>query len=191
MLSELHKTEPAWRPRALERVRRYKMIRLPDLPSIESQLLQAKPQLMQRYRDEDLFQAVCAKCLATSGRIDWTIPQVGLIRQVARTVSIDLHRRRKPREPVWGQAESVNPAAQGCEPWEIASADELAQVLSQAVARLSEPYRSTITARYYTGQTPAEIASSLKLSVETIQSRLKRARKRLRDDALLAKLFGE
>lgn len=62
------------------------------------------------------------------------------------------------------------------------AAVELSARLARAVARLDEPYRSTLALRYYEGLPPRRIAQRLGVDVRAVESRLRRGRERLRED---------
>lgn len=70
----------------------------------------------------------------------------------------------------------------------LPSAEDLAEKVSEArkvldaVFRLEEPYRSTILYRYYEDRSPQQIAEVERISIETVRTRLKRARGQLRED---------
>lgn len=109
--------------------------------------------------------------------------------RIATNVCLDALRRQKNRpEPVLDQPletdsgelerELVSP-----EPGPVhqVEAAELAAMIRQEVARLREPYRSTIVLRDLEDLTYDEIAQILNVSVGTVKSRLHRARSILRE----------
>jgi RNA polymerase sigma-70 factor (ECF subfamily) len=63
---------------------------------------------------------------------------------------------------------------------DVAARLEVQRDIADAVARLAEPGRTAIVLRYFDGLKPAEIAAREGVSVRTIESRLRRARGRLR-----------
>ena len=84
-------------------------------------------------------------------------------------------RRRTARERAVARPEAV------ASPEEmLARAEQRRQVVT-AVAELAEPYRSAIMLRYFEGHEPRDIARDLDLSIDTVQTRLKRARAMLRE----------
>jgi RNA polymerase sigma-70 factor (ECF subfamily) len=58
---------------------------------------------------------------------------------------------------------------------------ETQQRIAQEVLALEEPGRTAVVLRYYDGLTPTQIAGRLDVPVRTIETRLRRARERLRD----------
>lgn len=83
---------------------------------------------------------------------------------------------RRHRERVTAREEAL-PSAE-----ELASRLEGQRVLMDALARLSEPFRSTILLRYSEGLTPKEIARRLEMPAGTVRWRLKAALDQLRSD---------
>lgn len=81
--------------------------------------------------------------------------------------------RREQREQACARAESVNDAA-GLEL-------VVQRRILEAVDALDEPYRSTIYLRYYRGVTPTQIARELGLSLKTVEARITRAHRILRE----------
>ncbi len=158
------------------------MIRIANKSGLEIQLLRAKQHVERLPGGEDLFQVVCVKVLTDRGSRDWSNDQIAFIRTVARRSSIDMYRVNKVRSNVWSQAESLNPASEhdaDC-PIETTLEDEKRALLRECVNSLPEPYRSVIVAHFFEYKSPAEIAQSQKVSVQTVRTRLKRAVKKLR-----------
>ncbi|MCE9637405.1 MAG: sigma-70 family RNA polymerase sigma factor, partial [Planctomycetes bacterium] len=58
---------------------------------------------------------------------------------------------------------------------------EIQQRLSRAVLELEQPFRATVLLRYFEGLSVADVAARLDVPVETVKSRLRRARERLRE----------
>lgn len=63
---------------------------------------------------------------------------------------------------------------------------EIVRQVAEAVSSLDEPYRTVILLRYYDDRTPTQIAEQLDVSLDTVKTRLRRAREKLaaRLDAL-------
>ncbi len=110
-------------------------------------------------------------------------PWLGTVLRNAARQAFRGHRRRTER-----QHEAREPAP-------VAGPDELAERLeaerrmTDELARLAEPYRSTLLLRYYEGLEPSEIASRLGLPAGTVRWRLKHGLDELR--GRLDERFGE
>ena len=155
------------------------MIQILKPTTIESQLEDSKSQILRMSGGNDLYQRVCERCLKNRTSREWNVSQKGYIKQVARTISIDLNRRRKVRNPYWHQIEHVNPTGKEDEPIINLLNSERTLLVNKCVSRLPEPYRSTLMQRYFDDKTPAEIAKSQGIPVNTVKTRLKRAKKQL------------
>jgi RNA polymerase sigma-70 factor, ECF subfamily len=104
--------------------------------------------------------------------------------RVARNVLIDHYRTRASQQ----RLTSGDPATAATAPAEEPFADdpqaaqrELAGCLRSLVDQLAEPYRSAVTAVDLDGQTQAEVARRLGLSVSGMKSRVQRGRHQLRE----------
>jgi RNA polymerase sigma-70 factor (ECF subfamily) len=84
-------------------------------------------------------------------------------------------RRRQHRESAAARPEALPSAA------DILSRNEQRQRVVAAVAALAEPYRSAILLRYFEGLEPRAIATRLELPLDTVNTRLRRARTLLRE----------
>lgn len=155
---------------------------------MEMQLNNLKTAIVRMPGGEDLFQEVCLRCVKLRASRDWQEPQYGFIRRVARTTSIDMHRWRSVRAAFSHQVEEVNPIGREFEPSESLVRSEGERIVQRCLCKLAEPYRSTMSARYFEGMSPAEIASRHGVSVNTVQTRLKRGREKLRSDSELEKV---
>jgi len=104
--------------------------------------------------------------------------------QVARNAAIDVlrKRRRHPLErlAVWREHgfEPRDPAGDAVM---ALTASETGRRIAAAVARLPEPQRAVFVLADYEGQSYAEIAAVLRCSVKSVETRLYRARRHLRD----------
>lgn len=72
---------------------------------------------------------------------------------------------------------------------DVLSEVESARALFDGLAKLPEAYRRTLLLRYWRDQSPQEIARTTGVPLETVKSRLARARKELRDE-LERRQFG-
>lgn len=123
---------------------------------------------------EDVVQQVLVRALlappATGGALrTW-------LARVTQRVALNTARgedRRKQRELACARAEAVDEEAE----LELA----VQRRILEAVDALREPYRATIYLRYYRGATPTEIARELELPLKTVEARLTRAHRILRE----------
>jgi RNA polymerase sigma-70 factor (ECF subfamily) len=96
-----------------------------------------------------------------------------VVRNLAFRKGRDAARRRR-REVRSARGEALPSVA------EAAERREVRRLLLAAVDALDEPYRSTVTLRYFEGLTPTEIARTQGIPVKTVKTRLARALDRLR-----------
>ncbi|MEW6745696.1 MAG: sigma-70 family RNA polymerase sigma factor [Planctomycetota bacterium] len=82
---------------------------------------------------------------------------------------------RRTRFEQAAAAEEPQPSAEA-----ITQKIELQRRVNEAVVALEEPYRTAIALRFYDDMPPREIAARLRLPVETVRTRLKRALAQLR-----------
>ncbi len=97
--------------------------------------------------------------------------------RVLRNRVYEEHRRserRTARERAVARGEQVESVA------DAAARQEAVRTIAAAVLALEEPYRSTVLLRYYEDLAPRQIALRMDAPVETVKSRLKRARAQLR-----------
>jgi len=97
-----------------------------------------------------------------------------------RNLSVSHWRResaRRRRERSVARPEAEGDAVEG----PLDRIEEAREVLA-AVARLDEPHRLCVLRRYYDDWSPTEIARREGIPLETVRTRLRRARARLRDD---------
>lgn len=91
--------------------------------------------------------------------------------------------RRRTSNPWTDDVDEVEmPAAGSAEPDTMALAGERDRLLREAVNQLPEPYRETVTLRYFGELSPTEIALATGVPPETVRTRLKRGLERLRRD---------
>lgn len=104
--------------------------------------------------------------------------------RIAVNAAVDTVKKRKRRattsldEDEWLRASLRAPCPA---PDEEPSGSELALVLKRAIDGLPEKYRTILVLREYEGLSYEDLASVLKISKGTVESRLFRARMRLRD----------
>jgi RNA polymerase sigma-70 factor (ECF subfamily) len=109
-------------------------------------------------------------------------PQVTDLRawlgKVVRVTASHLHRSESRRTV---HETGVPPQADVPTPAELVAQADRWHGLLEAVARLDEPYRSTILLRFYRNLQPRDIARRLGVPAATVRSRLKRGLERLRE----------
>ncbi len=98
------------------------------------------------------------------------------------------HRRRRPAVSLDAfPAGVVDPPSEEAGPLEAAGVDDLRARVRDAMDRLPEPFRTTLILRELEGHAYEEVARILDVSIGTVESRLFRARSKLRA-LLLAEL---
>jgi RNA polymerase sigma factor (sigma-70 family) len=98
---------------------------------------------------------------------------------VVRNTASKLRRDESRREAREQRAAAPEPLPSAAE---VAAQLAAQRDLLDAVARLDEPGRSTIHARFFEERTPTEIAAALGIPVRTVETRLRRAIERLRKE---------
>ena len=119
---------------------------------------------------EDIMQAVFLKSIVKASSVREPAKVRGWLMQVARRLCVDVHRKRKPTEPL--VADPPMPTA----PDEIRC-----QRLHEAIQKLPENYREAIALYYLDGRKCASVAASLGIAEPTVRQRLFRARAMLHD----------
>ncbi len=106
--------------------------------------------------------------------------------RVSVNAAIDYGRKKRPAESIdllveneEGQGSSAVVADKQRGPRERASESETAQLLEEALQRLSPEHRAVLVLREYEGLSYEEIADVLKIDLGTVMSRLFYARKKL------------
>lgn len=97
---------------------------------------------------------------------------------VARRLALGLLRTRSRRERL---ARDVTPGKPPPSAHEILEREEWRRRVVEAVLDLDEPYRGTVLLVHFEGLGPSEAARRQQVPVDTIRTRLKRARARLRE----------
>lgn len=129
---------------------------------------------------EDLAQEAFLKAFAALDRFDGRSALFTWIYRIAVNTARDWvdHRRRRPVVPFEeGQTEPADP---GSQPAEAAERQELRAAVRAALERLPEPFRTTIILREMEGNSYEQVAEILGISIGTVESRLFRARAKLR-----------
>ena len=132
---------------------------------------------------EDLAQDAFLKAFAALDRFDGRSALFTWIYRIAVNTARDWvdYRRRRPVVPLEGTFGGPSePVDQGIPPGELAERDELRAAVREAVERLAEPFRTTLILREMEGHSYEEVAEILGVSIGTVESRLFRARVKLR-----------
>ena len=95
---------------------------------------------------------------------------------VARNKSIDAL-RKAGKEPVFEEDLMI---VSGCDPERELTKKEEAEILRKTLNELPEPDRTVFIRHYYGGEKTAQIGERMGLSPNTVQSKLKRGREKLR-----------
>jgi RNA polymerase sigma factor (sigma-70 family) len=128
----------------------------------------------------DAFQATFLALAKRARAIGRRESVGGWLYKVAYRVALRAHARaagRAAREQPLGEQ---SPVSQAADPCTEAGLRELRQVLDEQVNRLPEKYRAVLVLRCLAGKSSAEAARDLRCPVGTVESRLARARARLR-----------
>ena len=103
---------------------------------------------------------------------------------VVRRKAANWHRsraRRRERETSYSTARGERGARAVPDPAALAAEVEMQRVLVEAVLSLESIYRDVLLLRYFRDRSPSQIAEQLEISVETVTTRLRRAREALRE----------
>lgn len=143
---------------------------------------------------KDVVQEAFVKVLEGLRSVDDPARFKGWLRNVVRSTALDHLRRRKvtgrAAEALPGQDEEGGPPlpAPDVTPDDLLEKDELRALVRDEVALLPESQREVVLLKYLDGRSYEEIAELTGLTVNTIESRLFRARATLR--RRLAERFG-
>lgn len=133
---------------------------------------------------EDLAQDAFLKAFAAIERFDGRSALFTWIYRIAVNTARDYidHRRRRPVVPLEGAfgEHQAEPADEGERPAESAERHERQAAVRAALERLPEPFRTTLILREMEGHSYEEVADILGISIGTVESRLFRARSKLR-----------
>jgi RNA polymerase sigma-70 factor (ECF subfamily) len=123
---------------------------------------------------EDVCQEVFAEVFrVVSSRMVVNLP--GLVRRLASLRAVDQLRKRKATVPLDEELTAHDVAG----PQELAVANELAERLRTALARLPEQQAAVFALRYFEHLTNAEIAAALDTTQSAVSTALSKARERL------------
>ena len=136
----------------------------------------ARSLVFDEHRADDLVQdsmvVALERGVPEGGRLRAWL--AGIVRNRARRTFRD-ERRLRERHRKAARPEAL-PSTDA-----VAARLEAQRAIADAVASLDEPGRSAVVYRYLDGIKPASIATKLDLPVRTVESRLRRARNKLRD----------
>ena len=132
-----------------------------------------------KHEVEDVAQEVFLKAFRRIDAFDGRSKFYTWLYRVAANAAKD-HVKKLSRRPAVALEEDASiPAAFGA-PQENAERSELKVRVRAAIGELSVPYREVLTLRELDGLTYNEIAATLRVSIGTVESRLHRARARLK-----------
>ncbi|MHC5211022.1 MAG: sigma-70 family RNA polymerase sigma factor [Planctomycetota bacterium] len=137
---------------------------------------------------EDLAQEAFLKAFGAMDRFDGRSALFTWLYRIAvNTARDDLaRRRRRPAVPLEGpEGTRVDPVDPSETPKQAYERHERAAIVRDALDRLPEPFRTTLILREMEGHSYEEVATILGVSIGTVESRIFRARCKLR--ALLGK----
>lgn len=137
---------------------------------------------------EDLAQDTFLKAFGAIHRFQGQSALFTWLYRIAVNTARDwvAHRRRRPAVSLDAMpAGSVDPPAEADGPGQLSEREELRARVRSAMERLPEPFRTTLILREMEGHSYEEVARILDVSIGTVESRLFRARTKLR--ALLEK----
>lgn len=137
--------------------------------------------LADRMEAESIVQETFWRFWQALPRYDATRPLLPYLAAIASNLARDRHRRdaRIVDVPVESLPEP-EPASEAAGPEQLLEDQETLQRLSLYVRDLPLAYRMVIALRYEAGMSYEEIAAALSLPLNTVRTRLRRARERLR-----------
>ncbi len=129
---------------------------------------------------EDVAQETFIKALRSIDRFAGNSALFTWLYRIAVNASRDhlAHRRRRPAVPL--DSAGVDPADDAAGPDARLQTREIQQRVRSALDDLAEPFRTTLVLREMEGHTYDEIARILDISIGTVESRIFRARRKLR-----------
>lgn len=125
----------------------------------------------------DVFQSVFLRLFKHLSGIDPERGAAGWLRRTTVNACFDRIKARRKRAGLKNEGDE---GATSNTPVEVAQRREAHDAVRQALQELSPQHRATVVLHYMEGLKYTEIAEALDVSVETVRSRLKRARAELR-----------
>lgn len=132
-----------------------------------------------RHEVEDVAQEVFLKVYTRIHAFDERSKFYTWLYRVAANAAKDHVKKRSRRPAVALEEDEVLPAA-GQSPAQHAAAVETRRLVREAIAALPVRYREVLTLRELEGLSYGEIAAVLQISIGTVESRLHRARAKLK-----------
>jgi RNA polymerase sigma-70 factor (ECF subfamily) len=132
-----------------------------------------------RHEVEDVAQEVFLKVFLKISAFDGRSKFYTWLYRVAANAAKD-HVKKRRRRPAVALDEDAQLPHRGHGPEERAAQSERRRLVREAIASLPERYREVLALRELDGMTYNEIAGVLRLSIGTVESRLHRARARLK-----------
>lgn len=135
---------------------------------------------------EDLAQEAFLKAFRNLHRFRGQSSLYTWLYRIAANTAMDFRKRRRAWAPLpldgreEGRAGPAEPADTGRGPDEAALHRERLQTVRAAVDALPEPFRTTLVLRDMESRTYEEVAEILGISIGTVESRIFRARQKLR-----------
>jgi RNA polymerase sigma-70 factor (ECF subfamily) len=130
---------------------------------------------------EDITQEVLFRVYTVIDRIDPTKKFTTFLFEIAKNKSIDYIRARKSTSSI----EEMEIADNSLPLEEILFEEEKKKTLQQAIHHLPEHYRTVILLYYFDELSYEEIAKQLNLPINTVRTRLKRAKEQLKHTIIL------
>lgn len=125
---------------------------------------------------EDIVQETFVRLWTTRHRYDPSKARLSTwLHRIAHNQFVDSYRRAKTRKPEHDEDSSV----QG--PDDLLESATQGQLVSQALMQLDERQRSALVLVHYQGMPHKEVADILDVSVDALESMLRRSRKKLKD----------
>lgn len=132
-----------------------------------------------RHEIEDIAQEVFLKVFTRIHAFDERSKFYTWLYRVAVNAAKD-HVKKRSRRPAVALEEDDAIPADGDSPWAHASIAEVRRMVRAEIAALPPRYREVLALRELEGMTYNEIAEVLQLSIGTVESRLHRARAKLK-----------
>ena len=132
---------------------------------------------------EDVVQEVFVKTLRNIGSFNFQANFYTWIYRIAVNAALDGRKKNQRQRAVSLNANEEKPfdiPSEGSDPSAAPERDEMAQILNKAIDSLPDKYRTIILLREFDELSYEEISQVLECSKGTVESRLFRARERLR-----------